>query len=179
MINTNQLRETTFSKLAHEYPHLEDIQLNIPYALTINPSFQHHSFIESYCAHQQILSDTLKGNSTFKLRPEISTKSTRLHYHGTITFHSHKHLVAFYFHQIPKLKDNSTFSIKPIQDYEWYLYCIKQRHHMKPYLAYTNLPYKITNKTLQLIASSNALDIKSYDKTPLSLNDPKRHKITF
>jgi len=147
----NILRDKTFSKLAHVYPHLEDIILHKKYALTINPQHQDKSLTCAYFDHQKLLNDGLAKYSVFELRPEFSTKSTKLHYHGTIEFTSSKALCSWYFHKIPELKEQCTFTIVPITDYDWYLYCIKQRHHMKPYFQSVNLPYKINNNTLQKI----------------------------
>lgn len=139
----NILREDS-KKSAFEYPHLEEILVGKPYALTINPAYQHTSFTDSYITHMDTIS-LFFPYANVVLRPEISTKTTRLHYHGTVTFKKYSLIAPFYYFIIPKLKDQCTFTIKPIADYEWSLYCVKSRHIMRPYLENIKLPYKITN----------------------------------
>jgi len=146
---TNTIRED-LHKSAFKYPHLEDFALRKTYAFTVSPQYQRPSFTECYIAHMDIL-QLLIPYCTFVLRPEISTKGTRLHYHGVIRFDSSTLLVAFYYHIIPKLKDQCTFTIEEVRDYQWYLYCVKSRHHMKPYLTHAKLHYKLTNNSISNI----------------------------
>jgi len=134
---------------------LEDITVGKNYALTISPNLQTKSFSESYLHHMDQIYKLLSPNTTYKLRPEISTKSTILHFHGVIKFNKSINIPAFYYHTIPLLKEYCTFTIKPISDHEWYLYCIKSRHIMKPYLCHLKLPYKIYSNMTSLNALSN------------------------
>lgn len=128
-----------------EYPHLDQIVVGRRYAITINPErITSKSFTETYVYCMDMITKLLNPNVSYILRPEISTKSTMLHFHGDIKFVSAVKTSAFYFHTIPLLKDFCTFVIKPIEDHEWGLYCIKSRHMMKPYLqTCIKLPYKL------------------------------------
>lgn len=146
MINTIRDQST---KTGCEYPHLEDIVVGKDYALTINPARQLPEFVLTYLEHKEFIESHLLGSADYTLRPELSTKSTRLHWHGTLRFKSHRHLVSFYYVWIPRLKDHCNFSIKPIDDWQWKLYCIKQRHHMKSFISILKVPkivYKLTSR---------------------------------
>lgn len=157
MITT--IREQTF-KERFIYPHLEDIVVGKDYAFTISPKIQMRSFTETYLSHMDQIHKLLSPNVDYKLRPEISTQSTILHFHGVIRFKRAVKISAFYYHTIPLLKDFCTFTIKQIEDYEWYLYCIKSRHIMKSYLEHCRLPYKLYSCG---IYSSNATSWKYPD----------------
>jgi len=149
-MNSKTIRENTFGKDKYDYPKLEDIVPKRDYALTINiaPHYQKNSFYENYNFLMDMLTDLLLPFAKFKLRPEISTKSTLFHVHGTVNFISYSKILQFYTFTIKRLKEFCTFTIKKIENYDWYLYCIKQRHIIKPYLAETykgKIPYKITH----------------------------------
>lgn len=150
----NTITKETFGKSKFDYPKLEALSPNVTYALTISPApvYQKNSLFENYDFMQQLLKDNFDGVCQYKLRPEISTKSTHFHVHGDIKFTSYDNIFKFYAYNIKRLKDFCTFTIKPIDDYsQWYLYCIKQRHIIKPYIQHTyndkkiSLKYKIKN----------------------------------
>lgn len=133
-------------KPQYEYPSLEDFHPLVTYAITIspNPLLRSESLIECVgSVHCDIL-PLISYGAEYTLRPEISTKSTILHYHGTILFPSREGVTHFYFYNIVKLKSVCTFVIKPIEDdIIWDKYCKKQRLHMKPFLNGNNLRYKL------------------------------------
>lgn len=128
-----KLQKAAF-KEAFIYPKLEDIQTNLPYALTISPLYIKESYFESYIDLEDDIAPLLKGR--IQLRPELSTQTQRWHWHGTLEFLHYLDIVYFYMN-LPKLKAICTFTIKNIdKSYEWYLYCIKQRHILKPYICF-------------------------------------------
>lgn len=153
-MNTS-IRTAIFGKDKYDYPKLESLNHHTIYALTINPSplFQKTSLYENYLnITQNILEPHFDKFTTYTLRPEISTKTTLYHVHGTVKFNSLNDLFTFYAFHISKLKDLCTFTIKPITTYDWTIYCLKQRHIIKPYISATYnkeksnfLPYKIRN----------------------------------
>lgn len=149
-MNSKLLRENTFGKDKYDYPKLEELVPKRDYALTLNiaPHYQKNSFYENYIFLMEMLGDLVSPFAKFKLRPEISTKSTLFHVHGTLNFLSYSKILQFYAFGIKRLKEFCTFVIKKIDNYDWYLYCIKQRHIIKPYLLETykyKIPYKITH----------------------------------
>lgn len=134
-------------KDAYDYPSLEDFHPLVSYAITISPSAQMRSDSVTECV-SNISADILPffKNAEYVLRPEISTKSCILHYHGTLLFPCRDDITKFYFYLITKLKCLCTFTIRPISDFPvWDQYCKKQRLHMKPFLAEYNLRYKLTH----------------------------------
>lgn len=155
----NTITKENFGKQKFDYPKLEDLNPNVTYALTISPApvYQKNSMFENYEFLRALLKDNFDGLCQYTLRPEISTKSTHFHVHGDIKFTSSNNIFKFYAFKIKNLKDFCTFTIKPImktdpiESIQWCLYCLKQRHIIKPYLTETynnkkiNLPYKITN----------------------------------
>jgi len=122
-------------KVAHEYPHLEDFHPLVDYALSISPNNLIRSDVLTECVvnvYADIMPLFMKG--TYIIRPEISTKSTILHYHGVLRFEDRDDITRFYFYMIPKLKSVCSFSIKGIDDMDvWIKYCKKQRLHMKSF----------------------------------------------
>lgn len=119
-------------KQAHIYPKLELFQTKKAYALTISPMHHYSAYIEQYNDFEEHIKPLLVGH--IQLRPELSTKSVEWHWHGTIYFTETLDIVKFY-KNIVQLKHLCTFAIKSIVlDWEWHLYCIKQRHLIKPYI---------------------------------------------
>jgi len=104
--------------------------------------------VEEYADYEEIFT-LLRGNAQFDLRPELSTESNKLHFHGYIAFENSDKLSAFYFITIPHLKELCTFTLVPIEDHWiWYLYCRKQRHNLKHYIQHCcKRPYHITTNT--------------------------------
>lgn len=150
-MNSKTIRESTWGKEKFEYPKLEEIVINRDYAFTINvaPAYQKTSFFENQMQLMDILADLVRPYAKYEMRPEISTKSTLYHAHGTINFPSYSKLLQFYAFKIKQLKEFCTFTIKDIDDWRWHVYCRKQRHIIKPYLAHTYdkiyLPYRMTH----------------------------------
>lgn len=128
-------------KASHVYPKLEDIQVNVSYAFSVNPCNQRDSVIET-CSEHKVIFDLLKDYCSYKLYPEISTKSQLLHYHGYLNFKRYIEIGMFYKYCIPKLRDLATFTIEPITSYDWYIYVRKQRHIMEPLMALMEQTYK-------------------------------------
>jgi len=158
MINT--IREETFKK-RHVYPKLEDWKVNSPYAFSISPRhIPMTSFSENYLHQMQTIHQILNLDFiAYDLRPELSTDSTALHWHGTFSFKNQRNIASFYFHIIPRLKEFATFTIEPIFDYQWTLYCRKQRHYLKPYIQnLCKLPYHFHSKLSHPALMTNPLD---------------------
>lgn len=129
------------------YPHLEDFHPMVNYAITISPSqlLRADSLVESVNDIFSSIMPCFRGTE-YSIRPEISTKSTILHYHGIIQWNNRMDITNFYWKEIRKLKAMCTFTIKTIDNMEdWHKYCIKQRLHMKEFLLSCNLRYRLTN----------------------------------
>lgn len=148
MININYkkaISEKSFSKSAHEYPKLDNIMENVPYAFSLSPRIQKESVMEQIDSDEIYIFDILK-NCSYNLFPELSTKSINWHYHGTIQFKDLLQIVSFYFYTIRKLKEVCTFTIVDIEDEHWTLYCLKQRHYMFNLCHANNSQYRRTTK---------------------------------
>lgn len=136
-----------WDKEAYVYPHLEDFHPMVSYALTVSPNalLRGDSVIE--CVNE-VYSKIMPCfvRSSYTIRPEISTKSTILHYHGTIMWNDRKDITNFYWYNIHQLKSLCTFTIKTIDKPEdWHQYCVKQRLHMKEFMTQFNLRYRLTH----------------------------------
>jgi len=163
-----QLQENTFNKVAHKYPPLEEIQPHVSYALSISPMIQKHSVIEQHGCDELIF-EILAKHSSIKLYPELSTKTTRWHYHGFITFNSEINISSFYFYSIHKLKELCTFTIIPIESIEeWTLYIFKQRHLMYYLCLKNQCPYQIQYRQ-GLFKPHNTIH-SHHSKAPLNAN---------
>lgn len=110
----------------------EYVILNHRYELTINlqdygePPFgnqlaHYHAFFEKYIC----------PSSSIELRPELSKKG-RLHFHGWIMWKTYKSLFIF-LQVMPTLLRYCQIDIDTGADaWQWYVYCRKMRHIMKP-----------------------------------------------
>lgn len=145
------------------YPPLEEIVPHLQYALSLSPDLVSKAYIEQYRHFEERIRPCLVGNVI--LRPELSTKSTRWHYHGTISFDNYVQITAFYQH-LSVLKEHSTIVLAEIDTFDWYLYCIKQRAHIKSYInANYNVkkqvvPYKIkfSKKTTHSVTPETSIN---------------------
>lgn len=128
-------------KEAHVLPSPEDMDMK-PWAFTLNCGTNEYAFelFERYLSAFKELAKVCY----VCMRPEFSSKM-KLHYHGTIQLRKYSEIFKL-FVILNDLKQNYTFCLKPIIDYEWYLYCIKQRHIMKWYCRDMKKPYKVTNE---------------------------------
>lgn len=136
--NTAELREVNFGKdKKYIYPKLEDFTVNKTWAFTINPNpsvFNKPSLLEKIGMIEEQILKKFFSKASYELRPELSHDNQLFHYHGTLRFAKSFDVVSFY-RMIPELKDLCTFAIKPIVSHlDWYIYCRKQRHMLKPYI---------------------------------------------
>lgn len=157
LINNNrnlkqQIASESFGK--HVYPVIEEIVLHEDYAITFNPNMESRSFFE----FRQFITDRIINliPDDYKLYPEIGHNDQKWHLHGYIRFHDQFDIIKFYMN-IHELKDLCTFKLRPIDNQEftdaiqWYLYCRKQRHLLKPYIQkiYNHkLPYSFKRTIL-------------------------------
>lgn len=100
----------------------------------------------------------------FELRPELST-SLRLHYHGIIKPKSYSKVIGL-LTLLNDMKSHYTYSVNKIDDsIVWYLYCIKDRHIMKPFIQSTKnekgtrRTYKLSSGNITLIPSTSGATI--------------------
>lgn len=153
-IRYNTLREETFGREKYIYPKLDEFNVKQTYAFTINLNpaiFNKKSLLELVMMVEDMILKKYFSKASYELRPELSHNSQLLHYHGTIRFKRAFDIVEFY-RNIAELKDICTFAIKPIFSHvEWYIYCRKQRHMLKPYIdeVYNSkkpvVPYRLLN----------------------------------
>jgi len=143
-----KITDETFGK--HVFPNIEDIVINEEYAITFNPNLQTNSFFEF---HDFMTSKILPLVPHYTLYPEISHKNQKWHLHGYVRFKDQFEIVNFYMN-IHVLKDLTTFKLRHVDtdDFvdciQWYMYCRKQRHCIKPWIIRTyngKLPYKFTS----------------------------------
>lgn len=124
---------------------LEDIILDVPYALTINLSALTQSdFISDYKLYRQCLDKLYSGvlGLTLQFYPEYSPKG-RLHLHGIIKFTSVLGVARFY-QSLPQLLLKANIKLDVINDLEeWMKYITKQKHIMYPYCKHNGLKYLI------------------------------------
>jgi len=127
-----------------------------PFAFTLNCGYDEltHKLYERY------LSVFLKLAQWcwIDLRPEFS-KKMKLHYHGTLTMKNYKYIFPL-FTFLNGIQKNYTYCLKPVYDWQWYIYCRKQRHLMKRYMISTRLRYHIRNDK---IITPNITDILGFD----------------
>lgn len=124
------------------------------YAFSFNPveqpSFQR--FYNMKLNNMRDWSERMKENLQLKYAEvdvvlEISSKS-RLHYHGYILV---KDIVKFIIHDLSKLREYGTYSIKQIEDDEiWKEYVYKQLRFMKEYAEQNDMTYNIKTEPKQL-----------------------------
>jgi len=135
----------TYDKPKYEYPKLEDLQTETQYAFTLNPELQpsrqttksNDLMIGDWVEHVSLILDNLY-HIKYHLQVELSS---RFHFHGWIEIIDP---ILFYINDLPKLKEISTFAIKPCgPDNIWHTYVNKQRSIMEPYLLSKNITYEI------------------------------------
>lgn len=140
-----KVQDTSF-KAAHIYPALESIEIGLRYAITISPAYNKASYLEFRDNMIEIL-QLFKGD--YQVYPELSTENQNWHVHGYIMFPSQFHIMDFFLN-ITQIKALCTFKIRNIDtdDFidavQWYLYCKKQKHIIKPWVHKTyhsKLPY--------------------------------------
>lgn len=157
------------------YPQLEDIQRFKLYAFSLSPEYQvAKSLLETDEVHSKMFTSLNESETiSYKLYPELSTKSVNLHYHGYCQFSTNEQIGRFYAYVIPKLKDWGTFTIKELDTWDWYCYVRKQRHIMEPLCAYAGVPYKRKFKTMANFPR-RALKKVSYPPPPNASYPPPR-----
>lgn len=90
----------------------------------------------------------LSKYSELVVRPEFST-GNRFHYHGLIKPKDYNTIIPL-MKVLNEVKVSYTYNISPINDsIIWYLYCIKDRHFMKPWMHKYKKEYKMTSKSIE------------------------------
>lgn len=132
MTNTykQQLIDGAFGK--HIIPKLDEISPYSTWAFTVAPAQDFETYFEFYNKSVDVLKHVFRG-CFVDLRPELSTQNQRWHWHGYLTFGNAVSVVSSYL-KLSKLKEFSTFTIKPIESWEWFVYVRKQRSVIKPYI---------------------------------------------
>lgn len=136
-------------------PKLETIQINVPYAVTINLSDKELSpdltiAVETYFKQFNYL---FKGfDSYVNLRPEFSPTG-RLHYHGVVQFKEHAAITDLYHKLFYKQYVQKQLNLKLVEitSYpEWMAYVRKQRNHIKPYFNKLSIKYLYKKNPLNI-----------------------------
>lgn len=111
---------------------VEAIVPNVDYAFTANPCDDYQYFekdeMEARIKSVQLYLQSyfIKCNAVIGAWGEVSSKG-RLHIHGTIKFHSQKHIYAFFVEDIHRMLRKCTMEIDTISDENvWSTYCRKQ-----------------------------------------------------
>lgn len=142
---------------------MEDIEINVEYAITINPSdkFQCFDYMKRMDCFKKLFNEKIRplvsfGDMCTQLYLEIS-KMGRLHYHGTIEFQNEEDIGEFFLNKIHLLIDRTSFEIDTISDPEiWYDYCTKQKDKQSKINLFTDgsdavLKNKLKTKQLKTI----------------------------
>lgn len=141
------------SKEQWVYPSLEGMFPGLWYELTINPKMT--SLSQSWTQYRDIIQWFHKHVKpilfgTFVMIPEMSHKSTKVHFHGKIRWADYLALVNFYLH-IHQLKDLCTFTIWEYAHFEagkhgdygdWMAYAYKQEFFTQAILNSDPLIYR-------------------------------------
>jgi len=132
---------------------LEKLHVGQFYALTINPALQltgdfpQVRFREVIKEVLKYITPNLMGDVV--LRPELSTKKQNIHFHGWIRFRTDHSILRFYMN-LSKIMEKCQIEIDTIGNFMiWYLYCVKQRHLMKPLFNQIGEQYKIISLNRQ------------------------------
>lgn len=125
-------------KPAYKYPKLEEIAPRSTWAFSLNPTVDYSNYFEFFKESEKEFSSI---PATFDLRPELSTENFRWHWHGYITFGNAFHTSTAYI-LLKKLKEFGTFTIVPVESWEWFVYVRKQRPLLKPYIQTIYNPEK-------------------------------------
>jgi hypothetical protein len=129
---------------------MEDIELSIPYAITINAANVKGEIKSDYNIYKKLYEKCfeipgVKSKLLFEYSP-----IGRLHAHGTITFHQIERIAEFY-QNLFTLTKVATFKLDIINDKEtWVNYCNKQRHIMKPFMNSQGLPSSLSSNITDL-----------------------------
>ncbi len=128
----------------------QDYQINTWYSFSINAQEQHwkqnsiHRPIKMIEHYLKILS-FIRDYCEFELKPEMSPKTGRWHYHGKIRWMTYDKLFNFYCVGLNKLTNYSVFEIDTIDNMShWEQYCSKNAVIFKPYVK----TYKLTHLTM-------------------------------
>lgn len=128
----------SFEKAKFTAPHLEDIEVGVTYAISINPIDEWHGGGQTLLAWVKKQYNTLRENThgvIMELYPEASP-TMRLHFHGTLVVKD----IYGYMKTLKALAPHCTYCIKQITDTEedyqtdetWHEYCLKQVDIWKP-----------------------------------------------
>ncbi len=87
----------------------------------------------------KILFKKIQEHCFITMYPEFSPLM-KLHYHGTIQFKHYNDIIPAY--MILEEAD-AGIEIDTIEDYNWYVYCNKQRYLLEPFMMSKLRPYQI------------------------------------
>jgi len=118
--------------IAHRNLCIEDIDLVLWYAISINPDDSHQYMTEKeytkrlklFVDNQKIILNRILQPLKYELYLEVSPVG-RLHWHGYIKYNNIETLKRFYLTQVIKLKHISTFEIDTMNG-KWDAYVVKQ-----------------------------------------------------
>lgn len=110
----------------------EYVILNQSYEITINLKDYGEPPFSSQLVHYHAVFDKyISPSSQLEARPELSKKG-RLHFHGIIKWKTFKQLFLF-LQALPTLLSIAQIEIDTGgDDWQWYVYCRKMRHIIKP-----------------------------------------------
>lgn len=156
-------------KLKHDCPPPEEVKKNYGYAISINPQVQHDKLIP-HVRYARLIENMNRimnnmNYSKYVLYPELS-KSARWHYHGMVWITD---IIGFFSHDLMILQANATVMIKEHEDWEWELYCKKQRHLLAPYLDKLKLQYKVHERVIPIKDNKLNWDYYKIDESHTNL----------
>lgn len=131
----------------------EDVKVNTNYTLTLNPidDLQYWTN-EGYESRIQALSAYVSLYLLPNIPAEVvlymeSSRTGRLHFHGTIKFHSKKDILKFYLEIIRYLQTRWHIEMDTIKDADiWEAYCTKQKHLIDERFKTNEIQLKRLNK---------------------------------
>lgn len=135
-------------KPKHVLPDIERIVPGKFYAFTINASEDNPVFPQQLEYYENAMLNLYKLGLYYDLYPEYSS-SMKLHYHGYVKFKNYHAIIPVYT-KLQTFKSHFTFTLKEIYDYQWHIYCTKQRHIMNSVSTHHIKPYRLTIPTTKL-----------------------------
>lgn len=134
---------------------LDKVELNVPYAITINPCDKYQ-----YFGMKNRINLFMKGLEldyrvylppNYSLYIELS-EIGRLHWHGTIIYREYDEVIYFYMNKVNQLLKHCNIKIKPIKDEGW------EEYHCKQYIFHKHIEFK-TRFTFPIEEESFAKDM--------------------
>jgi len=131
-----------WNKRPFKVPEPEKVIVDVKYTFTISPKELHNQ--NTLACHMSKFKKTLTYPGVhLELLPELSKKSLRLHWHGTILFKSKMAIMGYYYYNLRAIQPWCTYEIDTIADKSiWETYKKKQLSMWKHLFLTEDFRYK-------------------------------------